>query len=147
MGEFLAGVNHQLGGDIHVLRPFHDLAIGHIGDDGLIFPRQVFIQAAINCLRVTSEVFATSSLPFQFVCPKKNAAPAPLARSLACGQFDQVHPRIANKRNKTEIGTASSHKYHQSHLTASRVRWSLQAFPWFTVWVGLGRTSVKDAGR
>ena len=44
MIELLLGVNFQLSGDVHVLGALEHLGIDDVGDDGLIFAGQVFVQ-------------------------------------------------------------------------------------------------------
>ena len=44
MIELLLGVNFQLSGDVHVFGALEHLGIDDVGDDGLIFARQVFVQ-------------------------------------------------------------------------------------------------------
>ena len=44
MIELLLGVDFELSGDIHVFGALEHLGIDYVGDDGLIFAGQVFVQ-------------------------------------------------------------------------------------------------------
>ncbi len=44
MVEFLLGMDFELIGDVHILSAAEHLRIDDIGDDGLVFARQVLIQ-------------------------------------------------------------------------------------------------------
>jgi hypothetical protein len=45
MLQLFASVLFELFRDAHVLRAFDHLGIHHVGDDRLVFPRQIFVQA------------------------------------------------------------------------------------------------------
>jgi len=44
MVEFLLGMDFELIGDVHVLGALEDLRIDNVGDDGLVFAREIFVQ-------------------------------------------------------------------------------------------------------
>ena len=44
MLQLFGRVLFELARDVHVRRPLEDLRIDDVGDDGLILPRQIFIQ-------------------------------------------------------------------------------------------------------
>ena len=44
VGQLFGGVDGELIGDVHILRAFEDLGVVDVGDDGLIFARQVFVE-------------------------------------------------------------------------------------------------------
>ena len=44
MIELLLGVQLELAGDVHVLRTLEHLGIDDVGDDRLVFARQIFIE-------------------------------------------------------------------------------------------------------
>ena len=44
MIELLFGMNLQLGSDFHVFGTAEHLGINHVGNDGLVFAREVFVQ-------------------------------------------------------------------------------------------------------
>jgi len=48
--EFLGGVYFELIGDAHVLGTLEHLRINYVGDDGLIFAREVFVQTVDQLL-------------------------------------------------------------------------------------------------
>ena len=44
VGQLFGGVDGELVGDVHILRAFEDLGVVDVGNDGLIFASEVFIE-------------------------------------------------------------------------------------------------------
>ena len=51
MGELFFGVDLEFAGDVHVLRSLEDLGVVDIGDDGLIFAGEIFVEEVDEFLR------------------------------------------------------------------------------------------------
>ncbi len=50
--QLLASVHFELRGDVHVLRALEHLRVDDVGDDCLVFPGQILVQAIDQVLRV-----------------------------------------------------------------------------------------------
>ena len=44
VGELFGGVDGELVGDVHVRRAFEDLRVVDVGDDGLVFAGEIFVE-------------------------------------------------------------------------------------------------------
>ena len=44
VGELFGGVDFELAGDVHVLRALENLRVVDVGDDGLIFAGEIFVE-------------------------------------------------------------------------------------------------------
>ncbi len=44
VGKFFGGVGFELAGDVHKLSALHGLAVGDVGDDGLVFAGEIFVE-------------------------------------------------------------------------------------------------------
>ena len=44
VGEFFSGVDGELSGNVHVLRSLEDLRVIYVGDDGLVFAGEIFVE-------------------------------------------------------------------------------------------------------